>query len=107
MTSMDDTPQKGQAAPLEGTLGKDIMMVLGIGFASMSLHNCLSLAAAPMLSMDGMSKGPLQLAELESFMPVVAAATNALMGGAPSPASPANSLLSGPKMSGPSGTGFA
>ena len=36
----DDALQKGQAAPLEGVLGSDIMMCLGIGFASMSLKAC-------------------------------------------------------------------
>ena len=97
----DDTPQKGQAAPLEGALGRDIMMVLGIGFASMSLRMCQGLT----MGLGNALAGPLSGAELSNMSNSLAlATTNAIAG--PSVAAPvANPFLSGPKMSGPVGFG--
>jgi hypothetical protein len=95
----DDTPQKGQAAPLEGALGRDIMMVLGIGFASMSLKMCQGLA----LTMGNAMSGPLSGMELSNISNSISlAATNSIAG--PAVAAPiANPFLSGPKMMGPGG----
>lgn len=93
----DDTPKKGDAAPLEGVLGPEIMMVLGCAFASMSLNMCrgLTLAAGQAL------EAPLLKADLETIAPQVSmAAANSLQGTAPAIANP---MMSGPKMSTPFG----
>jgi hypothetical protein len=93
----DDTPQKGQAAPLEGALGRDVMMVLGIGFASMSLRMCQSLTLAAGNALGG----PLLANDLANIGPAVNnAMTNAVAG--PKIAAP-TAFMSGPKMSGPFG----
>jgi hypothetical protein len=92
---MADEPKKGDAAPLEGTLGPQIMMLLNIGFASMTLGMCNNLALAAGQSLEG----PLLASDLANIAPQVSLANNATapslgMPGLNGPSAPA------PKMGG-------
>lgn len=76
---MADEPKKGDAAPLEGTVGPEIMMVLGIGMASMSLVMCQKLALAAGQELEA----PLLKEDLANISGPVAAASRNLVSGGP------------------------
>lgn len=95
----EDELKKGDAAPLEGTLGPQIMMLLNIGFTCMTLGMCQNLALTagqalegPLLKDDLATLGP-QLTSAQSTM------ANSISGG-PGLAAPTNPFMSGPKMGG-------
>ena len=76
---MADEPKKGDAAPLEGVVGPEIMMVLGIGMASMSLALCQNLA----LTAGQALEAPLLKTDLASIQSPVAAASRNMIAGGP------------------------
>ena len=78
---MADEPKKGDAAPLEGTLGPQIMTLLNIGFASMSLGLCQNLA----LTAGQALEAPLLKEDLASIASPVANASRNLVAGAGGP----------------------
>jgi hypothetical protein len=95
-----DELKKGDAAPLEGTLGPQIMTLLNIGFMSMTLGMCQNLA----LTAGQMLEGPLLKDDLATLGPQLTSAQSAMtntIAGAKMPGmmpSIENSILSGPKM---------
>ncbi|TAL27388.1 MAG: hypothetical protein EPN97_17505 [Alphaproteobacteria bacterium] len=95
----DDDLKKGDAAPLEGTLGPQILFALNCAFTCMTLGMCQNLA----LSMGQALEGPLLKEDLATLGPQLTSAqsamTNTITGGKMMP-SIENSILSGPKMGG-------
>jgi hypothetical protein len=85
----DTDPKKGDAAPLEGTVGPEVMMLLNIGFCSMTLGMCQNLA----LTAGNALEGPLLKSDLASIAPQVSLARNAVAPGLSAPSLPT------PKMS--------
>jgi hypothetical protein len=96
----EDELKKGDAAPLEGALGPQILFALNCAFTSMTLGMCQNLA----LSMGQALEGPLLKDDLATLGPQLTAAqgglqsamTNTITGGRMP--SIENSILSGPKM---------
>lgn len=94
----DDDLKKGDAAPLEGTLGPQIMMLLNIGFTCMTLGMCQNLALTAGQALDG----PLLKNDLATLGPQLTSAQSAMtntIAGGPGIA-PTNPFMSGPKMGG-------
>ena len=91
---MADEPKKGDAAPLEGVVGPQIMFALNCAFTSMSLGMCQNLA----LGMGQALEAPLLKQDLANIAtPVANASRNLIAGTAPGLTGPA---FPTPKMGG-------
>lgn len=99
-TYKEDELKKGDAAPLEGVLGPQILFALNVAFCSMTMGMCQNLG----LSMGQALEGPLLKEDLASLGPQLTSAqgmmANSISGGAKMMPSIENSILSGPKMGG-------
>ena len=86
---MADEPKKGDASPLEGTLGPQIMFALNCAFTSMTLGMCQNLT----LTAGQALEAPLLKQDLANISGPVAAASRNLISGGPSLTTPG---LTGP-----------
>ncbi|MEZ0223373.1 MAG: hypothetical protein ACAH83_02380 [Alphaproteobacteria bacterium] len=96
----EDELKKGDAAPLEGVLGPQILFALNCAFTSMTMGMCQNLG----LSIGQALEGPLLKEDLAALGPQLTSAqgmmANSISGAKPGGMMPSieNSILSGPKM---------
>lgn len=64
-SELDRTARNGEAAPLEGAVGREVAGVLNLAFGVMQMNMCLNLAHTIGLGLQGPMTGP----QLSTFNP--------------------------------------
>lgn len=80
-SELDRKAKNGEAAPLEGAVGREIAGVLNLAFGVMQMNMCLNLAHTMGMNLAGPLTGPqLSTMNLTTLNPVTQMAVNSIAG---------------------------